>query len=76
MDDSQGRISASNSIAEDTFFAQGILDQEETDVNSISVSPPIKTRFSVRQPMCLRSMTQTTSVRQTKVCFPFPDLHG
>ena len=49
-DDSQIHVSASNSIAEDTFFAQGILDQEETDVNSIGVRPPIKTRFSVRQP--------------------------
>ena len=49
LDDSLGRNSATNSIAEDTFFAQGILDQEETDVNSIGVRPPIKTRFSVRQ---------------------------
>ena len=49
LDDSLGRYSASNSIAEDTFYAQGILDQEETDVNSVSVRPPIKTRFSVRQ---------------------------
>jgi len=49
LDDSLGRVSASNAIAEDTFYAQGILDQEETDVNSISVRPPVKTRFSVRQ---------------------------
>ena len=48
-DDSQGRNSSANTIAEDTFFAQGILDQEETDTNSIGVRPPIKTRFSVRQ---------------------------